>query len=268
MTVGRSAASAARRAGSKSSSLLDTGAPGAARPGRSRRSPSARAPVATPWPRPAAVLPHPDRAVALVVEDDDDDPGVLADRGLELGHGHAPARRRRPAPRPGDRGGPGRPRSPPAGRSPWPRTSARGTCPGGGTGSPRPAQPREVAGVGGEDRLVREHPAQGRDGPARDGRPGRPTASSSTTVSASHVGPVRGRCWRRGPRRARHRGRPRPAGARSPPAGTRGRPTVIARSAAGRSPEPARHEIDMRPARRRAAGACSRSWSPRSAGSR
>ena len=90
----------------------------------------------------AAVLVHPDRPVALVVEDDRDDLGLLANGRLELGHRHreaAVAGDRDDDPiavheRRGDRG-----RQRVAHRA---RTSGRGTSRAGGTGSGGPATGR------------------------------------------------------------------------------------------------------------------------------
>ena len=136
-TVGRSATSACRRAGSNAASV-------STRVPRAPHGPGDRREVDRPeigrdldlaaLPAPP-LLVHPDRAVALVVEDDRDDPGLLADRGLELGHRHreaAVAGERDDRPVAMDERGRDRRRQR---RSPSRPRSGRGTCRAGGTGS-------------------------------------------------------------------------------------------------------------------------------------
>ena len=156
-----SAASAARRAGSNSAS----------RSTRTPRAPHARAiaakstgpsSVATPIARPAPLLPHPDRPVALVVEDDDDDPAPIADRGLELGHRHRQAavadeRHDRPIAM-DERRGDGR-RQPVAHRAG--RRAEERARPAEAEAAAGPAG--EVAGVGRQDRVVGQDPPERRD---------------------------------------------------------------------------------------------------------
>ena len=186
MTVARSATRAVRRAGSKSASCSTRTPARTARP-RDRREvdrPELRRDADA---RPAPLLPHPDRAVPLVVEA----------RGRRPGHRPAPPSRARPASCRGRRRRRGRRRagrdgraprrSPPAGRSPSRPRSSRGTSRAGGTGSrARPSRRscrRPSVRIASSGRTRRER----RDDPARDGRQDRPTASSSTTVRASHA---------------------------------------------------------------------------------
>ena len=202
MTVGRSAASAWRSAGSKRGVGLDPDAAGADGPrdrgevdrpevGRDRRRPALR---------PAAVLVHPDRAVALVVEDDRDDLGLLADGRLELGHRHREAA----VAGEGDddpiavderRGDRGRQRVAHRARR-RPEERARAAEPE----AARQPQP-EVAGVGRDDRVVGQESAGASRSRGRGGRRGRPRPSRRRPSP-----PPR----RRGPRRWRRGGRRRP----------------------------------------------------------
>ena len=211
MTVARSATSAARRAGSNSAS----------RSTRTPRAPHARAIAAKSTgprsrrdtdPGPPPLLPHPDRPVALVVEDDDDDPGADPDGRLDLGHRHPEAavadeRDDRPIAmdqRGRDRRGQAvahraRGRAEERARTPEPEAAAG------------PA--REVARVGGQDRVVGQDPAERRDRPAgMDARAVPRRARRRPRPPRRPPGP-RG-CSPGGWRPARRRGRPCRAAAR------------------------------------------------------
>ncbi len=121
---------------------------------------------------PPPLLPHADRSVSLVVEDENDDLRALAGRGLELGHRHRHAavtherddraiamherrrdrRRDRVAHRTGCR-------TDERARSAEPEAAA---CPAG-----------EVAGIGRQDPVIREHFSKRGDDPSRmDARTG------------------------------------------------------------------------------------------------
>ena len=185
ITVGRSVASACRRAGSKPASV-STFTP------RAPTGPGDRREVDRPEIRrdaragAAAVLVHPDRPVALVVEDDGDDPGLLADRGLELRHRHreaAVAGDGDDGPVAMDERGRDRGRQPVAHR---PRRRAEERARAAGTGSAGRARGRSCPHRSRRSRRPAGPVAASRScGP--DGRRVRSIPSSSTAVAASQA---------------------------------------------------------------------------------
>ena len=244
MTVVRSAARAARRAGSNVVVALDADAACAACPG-DRREVHRTELGADADPGPAALLPHPDRPVALVVEDDHDDPGADPDRRLELGHRHrqaAVADERDDRAIAMDEGGRDGGRQAIAHR-PGGRPEERARSP---EAEPAGGPAREVPGIGRQDGVVGDEPAQRRRSSGPGGRPARPTA------------------WRRRPRPPpRPRDRPgwRPARVATCAASSTARPrsrslaalrkalaSAATLSVGGGEPaEPTRHEVDVRP---------------------
>ena len=159
-TVGPVCARASRSAGSNASSVST----------RMPRAPNAsaidgevdRSEVGPDRAPPASLLVGADRSVALVVEHDRDDPRALADRGLQLRHGHRKTavtdKRNGWAVRSGQRGGDGRREA--VAHRPGRRADER--C--------RPTEPvaargprGEIAGVGRQDGVGRENAGQGRD---------------------------------------------------------------------------------------------------------
>ena len=212
MTVGRSVASACAQR------PLELGV-GSTRTPRAPDGPGDRREVERPELRgdalagAAPLLPHPDRAVALVVEADDDDPRALADRGLELAPSSSPGRRRRRSRRPG--------------RSRWTRAAViaagsavahRPRCRAEeGAGPPEPEAAgdpaAEVAGVGRQDRVVGEDPPERADDAA--GMDAGPVPWRGVDDRVRLPGRAVRRRWRRpGSRRARRRARHRRAAAR------------------------------------------------------
>ena len=207
------------------------------------RAPQARATAAksigprsvaiAPSPAAAPILVHPDRPVTLVVEHDGDDLAPSRGRRSPARPSSSRSRRRRRARRPAGRGGRAPRRSPPAGRSPSPRTSGPRNVPGRrnrkwrATHRPKlPASVVTIASSGSTRRSVGDRP--GRDG--RRGRSRRRRRRSSPPPRPR--GPSRSSASRA--RRPTRRRGPPPGGARRRPAGTPGRPSGSCRSAAGR----------------------------------
>ena len=211
MTVGRSVASAVRSAPSNSASRVHAD-PARAGGAGDRREVERSELRGDALAGAAPLLPHPDRAVALVVEAEDDDAGALADRGLELAHRHRQAAvaddrddlavavdERR-----GDRRG-----QPVAHRARCRAEERAGTPEPEAAGHP----PAEVAGVDGHDGVVGEDPAERADDAAGMDARDRPTGwRRRSCPPPMPPGPRR---WRRpGSRRARRRGRHRRAAGR------------------------------------------------------
>ena len=153
MTVERSSASAWRSAGSRSASR-STRTPRAPMRAGDRREVDRAELGGHALARPAPLLPHPDRAVALVVEHEDDDPGALARRRSRARPcviampAVADERHDRPVAmdeRGGDRG-----------RDAVAHRARRRTDERARAAEPEPAAgpAGEVAGIGGEDRVV------------------------------------------------------------------------------------------------------------------
>ena len=150
-----------------------------------------------------------------------------------------------------DPDGPARRRSPRAGRSPWRRTSSRGTCPGRRKRKPRaahvPKLPASVVTIA----VVGQELAQEGHDLARDGRPGRSTGGRRSP-------------WRpprpRGPRRCGRTGRRCSAASSTPRVSRRATAArrnsrasdVIVIAAGGELVgDPPGRDVDVRPARAR-----------------